>query len=101
MLNALRLMGTGNDDRKWTRAPANRATQVPHFRTADVGLDVLLHVVKNIYDTVPNGESREMAARTHARGRNGAARVARRQNQRATEAGEGRKRAKFNSRRQH
>jgi len=31
------------------------------FRTADiVGLDVLLHVVKNIYETVPNDESREM-----------------------------------------
>ena len=31
------------------------------FRTADiVGLDVLVHVVKNIYETVPNDESREM-----------------------------------------
>ena len=31
------------------------------FRTADiVGLDVLAHVVKNIYETVPNDESREM-----------------------------------------
>src|SRR6266568_1865917 len=31
------------------------------FRTADiVGLDVLIHVVKNIYETAPNDESREM-----------------------------------------
>jgi 3-hydroxyacyl-CoA dehydrogenase len=31
------------------------------FRTADiVGLDVLVHVVKNIYETAPNDESREM-----------------------------------------
>src|SRR6201988_882355 len=31
------------------------------FRTADiVGLDVLVHVVRNIYDTIPNDESREM-----------------------------------------
>ena len=31
------------------------------FRTADiVGLDVLVHVVKNVYETVPNDESREM-----------------------------------------
>ncbi len=30
------------------------------FRTADiVGLDVLVHVVKNIYETAPNDESRE------------------------------------------
>ncbi len=31
------------------------------FRTADiVGLDVLVHVVRNIYDSIPNDESREM-----------------------------------------
>src|SRR6202043_3864069 len=31
------------------------------FRTADiVGIDVLVHVVKNIYETVPSDESREM-----------------------------------------
>jgi len=31
------------------------------FRTADiVGIDVLVHVVKNIYESVPNDESREM-----------------------------------------
>ena len=31
------------------------------FRTADiVGLDVLVHVVRNIYDNIPNDESREM-----------------------------------------
>ena len=30
------------------------------FRTADiVGLDVLMHVVKNIYETAPHDESRE------------------------------------------
>jgi 3-hydroxyacyl-CoA dehydrogenase len=31
------------------------------FRTADiVGLDVLVHVIRNIYDNIPNDESREM-----------------------------------------
>jgi 3-hydroxyacyl-CoA dehydrogenase len=31
------------------------------FRTADiVGLDVLVHVIRNIYDSIPNDESREM-----------------------------------------
>jgi len=31
------------------------------FRTADiVGLDVLVHVVRNIYDNIPNDESRDM-----------------------------------------
>jgi 3-hydroxyacyl-CoA dehydrogenase len=31
------------------------------FRTADiVGLDVLVHVVRNIYDSIPNDESREL-----------------------------------------
>ena len=31
------------------------------FRTADiVGLDVLVHVIRNIYDTIPDDESREM-----------------------------------------
>ncbi len=31
------------------------------FRTADiVGLDVLVHVVRNIYESIPNDESREM-----------------------------------------
>ena len=31
------------------------------FRTADiVGLDVLVHVIRNIYDSIPDDESREM-----------------------------------------
>src|SRR5260370_35933535 len=41
--------------------PAVRQPKSATFRTADiVGLDVLLHVVKNIYESVPNDESREI-----------------------------------------
>jgi 3-hydroxyacyl-CoA dehydrogenase len=64
MLNALRLMGTLGmtiEDVDACTGPAIGQPKSATFRTADiVGLDVLLHVVKNIYETVPNDESREM-----------------------------------------
>jgi len=64
MLNALRLMGTLGMTVEEVDACAGPAVGWPKsatFRTADiVGLDVLVHVVKNIYETAPNDESREM-----------------------------------------
>src|ERR1700694_1425667 len=64
MLNALRLMGTLGmtiEEVDSCTGPAIGQPKSATFRTADiVGLDVLLHVVKNIYETVPNDESREM-----------------------------------------
>ena len=64
MLDALRLMGaTGMtvEEVDACTGPAIGQPKSATFRTADlVGLDVLLHVVKNIYETVPNDESREM-----------------------------------------
>jgi 3-hydroxyacyl-CoA dehydrogenase len=64
MLNALRLMGTLGMTVEEVDACTGPAVGWPKsatFRTADiVGLDVLVHVVKNIYDTAPNDESREM-----------------------------------------
>src|SRR5438132_2189581 len=64
MLNALRLMGTLGMTVEEVDACTGPAVGWPKsatFRTADiVGLDVLLHVVKNIYETAPNDESREM-----------------------------------------
>jgi 3-hydroxyacyl-CoA dehydrogenase len=63
MLNALRLMGTLGMTVEEVDACTGPAVGWPKsatFRTADlVGLDVLVHVVKNIYETVPNDESRE------------------------------------------
>src|SRR5438445_358591 len=64
MLKALRLMGplgmTGEEVEACT-GPAAGWPKSATFRTADiVGLDVLVHVVKNIYETAPNDESREM-----------------------------------------
>ncbi len=63
MLNALRLMGTLGMTVEEVDACTGPAVGWPKsatFRTADiVGLDVLVHVVKNIYDTAPNDESRE------------------------------------------
>ena len=63
MLNALRLM---NDLRMTVEevdactGPAVGWPKSATFRTADiVGLDVLVHVVKNIYETAPDDESRE------------------------------------------
>jgi 3-hydroxyacyl-CoA dehydrogenase len=64
MLNALRLMGALEmtiEEVDACTGPAIGQPKSATFRTADiVGLDVLLHVVKNIYDSVPNDESREM-----------------------------------------
>ncbi len=64
MLNALRLMGTLGMTVEEVDACTGPAVGWPKsatFRTADiVGLDVLVHVVKNIYETAPNDESREM-----------------------------------------
>jgi 3-hydroxyacyl-CoA dehydrogenase len=64
MLNALRLMGALGmtiEEVDACTGPAIGQPKSATFRTADiVGLDVLLHVVKNIYETVPNDESREM-----------------------------------------
>src|SRR5467141_1943691 len=64
MLNALRLMGTLGMTVEEVDACTGPAVGWPKsatFRTADiVGLDVLVHVVKNIYETAPTDESREM-----------------------------------------
>ena len=63
MLNALRLMETLEMTVEEVDACTGPAVGWPKsatFRTADlVGLDVLIHVVKNIYETAPNDESRE------------------------------------------
>jgi 3-hydroxyacyl-CoA dehydrogenase len=64
MLNALRLMGALGmtiEEVDACTGPVIGQPKSATFRTADlVGLDVLLHVVKNIYESVPNDESREM-----------------------------------------
>jgi 3-hydroxyacyl-CoA dehydrogenase len=64
MLNALRLMsslGMTIEEVDACTGPALGWPKSATFRTADiVGLDVLLHVVKNIYETAPHDESREM-----------------------------------------
>ena len=64
MLNALRLMGTLAMTVEEVDACTGAAVGWPKsatFRTADiVGLDVLVHVVKNIYETAPTDESRVM-----------------------------------------
>ncbi|HEX8880463.1 MAG TPA: 3-hydroxyacyl-CoA dehydrogenase NAD-binding domain-containing protein [Candidatus Acidoferrum sp.] len=63
MLNALRLMATLGMTVEEVDACTGPAVGWPKsatFRTADiVGLDVLVHVVKNIYETAPKDESRE------------------------------------------
>lgn len=64
MLNVLRLMdalGMTIEEVDACTGPVIGQPKSATFRTADiVGLDVLLHVVKNIYDSVPNDESRQM-----------------------------------------
>src|ERR1700694_1921578 len=64
MLNVLRLMGTLGmtvEEVDACTGPAIGQPKSATFRTADiVGIDVLAHVVKNIYESVPNDESREM-----------------------------------------
>src|SRR5271167_906293 len=63
MLNALKLMGELDMTVEEVDACTGPAVGWPKsatFRTADiVGLDVLTHVIKNIYETAPNDESRE------------------------------------------
>ena len=63
MLNALRLMsslGLAIEEVDACTGPAVGWPKSATFRTADiVGLDVLVHVVKNIYQTAPDDESRE------------------------------------------
>src|SRR6266704_825966 len=63
MLNALKLLrklGMTVEEVDACTGPAVGWPKSATFRTADiVGLDVLVHVVKNIYETAPNDESRE------------------------------------------
>ncbi|HEY1470788.1 MAG TPA: 3-hydroxyacyl-CoA dehydrogenase NAD-binding domain-containing protein [Candidatus Acidoferrum sp.] len=63
MLNTLRLMlqlGMTIEEVDACTGPAVGWPKSATFRTADiVGLDVLVHVVKNIYETAPHDESRE------------------------------------------
>jgi 3-hydroxyacyl-CoA dehydrogenase len=63
MLNALKLMGELDMTVEEVDACTGPAVGWPKsatFRTADlVGVDVLTHVIKNIYETAPNDESRE------------------------------------------
>lgn len=63
MLNALRLMaslGLTVEEVDACTGPAVGWPKSATFRTADiVGVDVLAHVVRNIYETAPNDESRE------------------------------------------
>jgi 3-hydroxyacyl-CoA dehydrogenase len=64
MLNAIRLMttlGMAVEEVDACTGPAVGWPKSATFRTADlVGLDVLIHVIKNIYETAPNDESHEM-----------------------------------------
>jgi 3-hydroxyacyl-CoA dehydrogenase len=64
MLNAIRLMttlGMTIEEVDACTGPAVGWPKSATFRTADlVGLDVLIHVIKNIYETAPNDESHEM-----------------------------------------
>jgi 3-hydroxyacyl-CoA dehydrogenase len=64
MLNAIRLMaalGMTVEEVDACTGPAVGWPKSATFRTADlVGLDVLVHVIKNIYETAPNDESHEM-----------------------------------------
>src|ERR1700682_2160865 len=64
MLNALRLMNKlemNIEEVDACTGPAIGQPKSATFRTADiVGLDVLVHVVRNIYENIPDDESREM-----------------------------------------
>ena len=64
MLNAMRLMaelGMTVEEVDACTGPAIGQPKSATFRTADlVGLDVLAHVVSNIYESVPDDESREI-----------------------------------------
>ncbi len=64
MLNAIRLMdalGMTFEEVDACTGPALGWPKSATFRLADiVGIDVLLHVIRNIYDSIPNDESREL-----------------------------------------
>jgi len=64
MLNAIQLMQALEMTIEEVDACTGPAVGWPRsatFRTADVvGLDVLVHVIRNIYDNIPDDESREM-----------------------------------------
>jgi 3-hydroxyacyl-CoA dehydrogenase len=64
MLNTVRLMnelGMTFEEVDASTGPALGWPRSATFRLADiVGIDVLLHVVRNIYDNIPNDESREL-----------------------------------------
>jgi len=64
MLNAIRLMGELGMTFEEVDACTGRALGWPKsatFRLADiVGIDILLHVTRNIYDNIPGDESREL-----------------------------------------
>lgn len=64
MLNVLRQMqalGMTIEEVDACTGPAIGQPKSATFRTADlVGLDVLVHVVRNIYENIPNDESREL-----------------------------------------
>jgi 3-hydroxyacyl-CoA dehydrogenase len=64
MLNAIRLMnelGMTFEEVDACTGPALGWPRSATFRLADiVGIDVLLHVIRNIYENIPNDESREI-----------------------------------------
>ncbi len=64
MLNAIRLMGELGmtfEEVDACTGPALGWPKSATFRLADiVGTDVLLHVIRNIYENIPNDESREL-----------------------------------------
>src|ERR1019366_6080391 len=64
MLNAIRLMGELGmtfEEVDACTGPALGWPKSATFRLADlVGVDILLHVVRNIYDNIPDDESREL-----------------------------------------
>ena len=64
MLNVIRLMGELGmtfEEVDACTGPALGWPKSATFRTGDiVGIDVLLHVVRNIYDNIPGDESREL-----------------------------------------
>jgi 3-hydroxyacyl-CoA dehydrogenase len=64
MLNAMRLMnelGMTFEEVDACTGPALGWPRTATFRLADlVGIDILLHVIRNIYENIPNDESREL-----------------------------------------
>ena len=87
MLNAIRLMnelGMTFEEVDACTGPALGWPRSATFRLADiVGIDVLLHVIRNIYENIPNDESRELYRVPPLLEEMVAARLARRQNRAA------------------